>query len=388
MMMLPGLNIGISVFTVRGGHILNNGVNQNLAFLAMLLRAHPGVGQVYLLDGGDAGVLPDGMAEAIPGIPLVKPQDVTHDLDVVIEMGAQLPVEWMRRVRARGAKLVMFLAGHTFAGLAENPMFDRSGGLFINGTPWHEVWILPHHEYSCAPLLRTLMRVPVHVVPHIWSPVYLESQIAQVRAEGASFGFRPPGDAGDNSRSGWRIGIFEPNVSVVKNATIPMLACDKAFRDNPRAVDLMMVMNSFHMKEHRTFNSFATQLDLTRQGKATYEPRLPFVACMANHRLDAVVAHQWECGLNYAYYDALYGGYPLVHNSEFLRDARVGMFYPGFAASVGAAQILSAWQRCEPGFWADYSRCASAFLRGLAPDHLDNMSAFWRRLQAANKETP
>ena len=38
-----------------------------------------------------------------------------------------------------------------------------------------------------------------------------------------------------------------------------------------------MVMNTVQMKEHPTFNRFAINLDLTRDHKASYEPRVAFV---------------------------------------------------------------------------------------------------------------
>jgi hypothetical protein len=53
-----------------------------------------------------------------------------------------------------------------------------------------------------------------------------------------------------------------------------------------------------------------------------------------------VVTHHWENGLNYLYYDVLYGGYPLVHNSEFLAD--VGYYYESFDAEAGGEALIRA----------------------------------------------
>ena len=50
----------------------------------------------------------------------------------------------------------------------------------------------------------------------------------------------------------------------------------------------MMVMNSFHMKEHLTFFRFASNLDLTKHSKASYEPRVQFAQVMAVHRMVAI----------------------------------------------------------------------------------------------------
>jgi hypothetical protein len=332
------------------------------------------VGEVYLLNAGTTDLLPETLGFDTVDARLVRPGDVTFDIDLVIEMGVNLPVEWLRRVRALGARIVTFYVGNTYAAQAEGPIFGKGGGAFV-GTPWHEMWTLPQYMKTSAPLLATVGRVPVHALPHVWSPLFIDRDARAVAASGREFGFRHPGKG-----QGWRAAIMEPNISVAKACFIPMLVCDEAFRTEPDALASMMVMNSVHMKEHLTFNRFATHLDLTRAGKASYEPRLPFVQCMVEHRLDVVVSHQWENAQNYLYYDALYGGYPLIHNSDLLRDAGLGFHYPGFEAIKGAQALLQAWRQPEE-HWDAYRRNAAAFLRTLAPDDDRNARAFAERIE-------
>ena len=66
-------------------------------------------------------------------------------------------------------------------------------------------------------------------------------------------------------------------------------------------------------------NHFARALDIVNHGMATFEGRFAIYEYMA-HYGDGIVSHHWENGQNYLYYEALYGGYPLIHNSEFIRD--------------------------------------------------------------------
>lgn len=372
------IHVGISVFAVAGAHLWASGLNQNLAFLVMLLRQSEQIGRIVLLNGGDQEQLPEGLDFDGFDLPLVRPEDVTYELDLVIEMGAQLPLEWLRHVRALGTRIVTFFVGHTYADLGESPIFERHSGHIFNGTPRHEVWILPHHAKTCGPLLRTVTRVPIRVMPHIWAPNFIERRVRECEAAGYRFGFQPPTAGAE--RRGWRAAIFEPNISVVKNCVVPMLVCEETYRTEPSALELMMVMNSFHMKEHPTFNRFAINLDLTRRERASYEPRLDFADCMARHEMNMVVSHQWECGLNYLYYDALYGGYPLVHNSEYLQRAGVGLFYPGFEARAGASRLLDAWTQ-DAAYWADYAQAGRRLLARLAPDRTENVHAFMQCIE-------
>ncbi len=372
------LTVGISLFVSPNANIWSNGIQQNIAFLAQLLRLSPAVGKVYFLNGGDSDVFPAELELGGLSIPLVRPHEVTHDLDVVIEMGAVLPLEWMRHARACGVRFVSFGVGHTYHTLVESILFDKPPGIHVSDPALREeTWGLPHHSKSCAPLLRTLTRKPVVEMPHLWSPHFLEPRIRTAVEAGSRFGFQP--DPGDGGKRAWRVGIFEPNIGVVKNCTLPMLVCEHAYRAQPASLAGMMVMNSFHMKEHPTFLRFALRLDLTQHHKATYEPRIQFSDAMAHHRLDAVVAHHWECGLNYAYYDALHGGYPLIHNSEFLREKGMGFFYPDFSATRGGEALLAAWNQPRE-FWEDYRRRAAEYLKTLHPEHPDNIRIFTERL--------
>ncbi|MCM2552757.1 DUF2827 domain-containing protein [Burkholderia glumae] len=364
-------SVGISLFARDGQAIWENGIHQNIAFLAMMLERSDLVGPVYFLNGGDANTLPAGLELDGLGIPLVKPGDVTHELDVVIEMGAQLPVEWMRHVRARGTKCVAFHCGHTYSGLCETPIFEKPSGHIFNGTQFDEVWVLAKSKKIDVPLLRTLLRTSVHIVPHIWSPYFLERRVAGLNAEGATFGYRP-------GRRPWRLATLEPNISVVKSCHYPMLACEEFYRVHPGAMQHMFVVNAMHMRAHPTFVYFANSLDLVRQHKASFEPRLDLPGFMARHA-DAVVSHHWENGQNYLYYDVLYGGYPLIHNSTLIGDA--GYSYPDFDAAAAGRALLEAWLHHDERL-DDYRAKACRLLQSVSIDNRANLDAFASRLVA------
>ncbi|HDR9190917.1 DUF2827 domain-containing protein [Burkholderia vietnamiensis] len=363
--------VGISLFARDGQAIWENGIHQNIAYLAMMLKRSDRVGPVYFLNGGDANALPAGLELDGLDVPLVKPTDVTHDIDVVIEMGAQLPVEWLRHVKALGTKLVACYVGHTYSGLAETPIFGKPSGHVFNGTQFDEVWVLEKSQKIDVPLLRTLTRAPVHTMPHLWSPYFLDRRIAALASEGVTFGYRP-------GRRPWHLATLEPNISVVKSCHYPMLACDEFYRAHPDAVQHLFVVNSIHMKAHPTFVHFANNLELVRQQKATFEPRMDLPGFMARHA-DAVVSHHWENPQNYLYYDVLYGGYPLIHNSTLLGDA--GYYYPDFDSAAGGRALYDAWLHHDERL-DDYRAKAGRLLQAVSIDNPANLDAFVARLVA------
>ena len=75
------LSIGISIAPVEHFTIWSSGHNQNIAFLMQLLMRSPAVERLCLLNAGSLEVMPASMAFDRLPIPLVKPHEVTHDID-------------------------------------------------------------------------------------------------------------------------------------------------------------------------------------------------------------------------------------------------------------------------------------------------------------------
>jgi hypothetical protein len=325
------MRIGISVITRAGQNIWENGLGQNVVFLARLFQQLPFVGSVVLIDVGDQQVMPAQVDLNALGLRLMRAHEATDEVDVIIEMAGALDPQWLALQRARGKKVVYYCAGQPYAALIEPSVFDKPGH-FSRPDRCDEIWLLPEYQ-AFASFQRVLHRCPVRVVPYLWHPQFLQQRIAEVAQLGYRFGWQ----AGVQ-RAGLRVAIFEPNVSVAKTSSISMLACDEAYRADPGSVAMMNVLNTLHLKDHPTMLYFANQLDLVQQHKALFLGRHDIVGFMVQHA-DAVVSHQWTNDQNYSYLDALYGDYPLVHNSPWLQGFGVGYYYPGFEAAEGGRQL-------------------------------------------------
>jgi len=323
------MRIGISVITSAGQNIWSNGLGQNVIFLARLFRQLPFVKAVLFIDVGDQETLPPQVDMQALGLRLLRAREAGDEVDVIIELAGALDPQWLDLMRARGKKVVYACFGQPYVALIEPAVFDKPSPS-LRPQRCDEVWLLPK-DAAFAPMMRALHRCEVSIVPFIWEPYFLQRRIAEVMAAGQGFGYgRRPAD------TGLRVAIFEPNVSVVKTSSIPMLACDEACRADPGSVSFMHVLNTLHLKDHQTMLYLANSLDLVRQHKAVFHGRHDVVGFMAEHA-DAVVAHQWQNDQNYAYLDVLYGDYPLVHNSPWLKDA--GYYYPGFDAAEAGRQL-------------------------------------------------
>nr|WP_062605465.1 DUF2827 domain-containing protein [Caballeronia calidae] len=370
------MRVGISVVTHHGQNIWQNGLGQNVIFFAEVLQKLPFVESVSLIDVGDQNAMPPQVATASKGLHIMCIQEATDAVEVVFEMGGALDTQWLDLMRARGKKVVYYCCGQPYVGLVEAPVFDKPLH-FMRPERYDEVWLMPKDRLS-VPMMRTLHRCDVHLIPFIWHPQLLERRIAEVNEHGLTYGYQKRTDValqGPPHTQGFRVAMFEPNISVVKTSSIPMLVCEEAYRADPSSVSHMHVLNTLHMKDHPTLTYMANSLNIVKDSKATFHGRNDIAGFMAQFA-DAVVSHQWGNDQNYLYLDVLYGGYPLVHNSQWL-DA--GYYYPGFNAQEGGRQLLRAAREHDASL-ADYRQRAQRVIDAVNPFNQANLHAFADRL--------
>ena len=367
------MRIGLSVLTRAGQSLWENGIGQNVLFLANLLKNAPLVEGVYLLDCGDQGALPGDAPAEFRSLPLVPLGNADDLVDVTIEIAGGLEMEWVKRFRARGGKTVCYVCGQPYAALIEFSVFNRPG-YWSDPTRADEIWILPK-DRAFAPMLRTMHRCPVQIVPYLWAPNVLEHSIAAARLEGLEFGYRP-GSGG--VKSGARIGIFEPNLSPIKTSVISTMICDALNRETGTIIEGVNLYNGAHMQEHTTFEFFHNSLSLQAEKKFTVYGREYFVRAMSK-ACNVVVSHQLKCEQNYLYLDALYGDYPLVHNSRLFAD--VGYYFDDCDIAAGVNQLRYACLTHDDNL--EYYRARSrAEMDRLSPNNPINITAYIRKLIA------
>jgi hypothetical protein len=373
-----GLTVGVTFFVHdKPRAIWINGGFQHCVFLVRALENCPSVDRVIAVNGGD-GERPDP-AMCVDDWEFVRFDEVADELDVYIECGAQIPKEHEQRVHANGGVVIGYRFGNSFVLDGEKLVrgsalqqiihqLDAEKGLFsdaaqelrkrlqrlggdqgiFNGTQFDAIWSNAQHMDTNASYWEACYRCPVACMPHVWDPTFIDRAISEL-PEDIEFRYRP----GTRPKS---IAIFEPNFNIVKLCHIPILTCELVYRDHPELIDKVWATNTDKLRSQLTFKRFHAALDIGHEKAAdghnvlTCETRwiLPFF--MARHA-DIVVTHQWENALNYVYYEALYGRYPLVHNSHLLPEG-VGYRYHGFDAHDGAKALLEVlrwhdWRRNE-----------------------------------------
>lgn len=327
--------MGITISIKEDGDLafFSNGLRQNVVFLYHLFKASPNCERVYLVSQNppspkigkrDFGV--DWKNDLFPIA------EVAEELDYLISLGSALEISTFKALRERGVKVINYKGGNGAvismeASVADPPRKDAES--YSDYDCYDAIWMTPQHMHTYAGWCRTIYRCPVYEVPQVWNPLF--SSVLEYR-ETIKYGYSPPS-------KDWRIAVMDPNITVMKTSHMPMLVTEAAYRKKPSAINHMFVAGARRFADHQHFKRFCNLMRLHQEGKLSVEDRFIGWIFIAQHA-DAVVTHHWENGLNYLYYEVLYGGYPLIHNSEFLRD--YGYYYPAFDVDAGADALIRA----------------------------------------------
>jgi hypothetical protein len=323
------LKVGVTAFSALEPHqaLWSSGINQNIVYLALLFQRLPEVELSALVSCPPCGAETHPLAD-LYGLPTLQLEDAVQTLDVMIELGARPDTAFSGPFRARGGKFVSYMAGNAmimnFEELANNVRY----GDFVNEVGFDAAWVTPQHWRTNRSYVAITRTPNVECAPHIWHPLCLTQSAFRL---GVNAFYRPP------AGKGWRIGVFDPNINVVKTFHLPLLVCEEAYRRRRELIDRVLLFSANHLMGNTHFEQFCGALDISRDNRVFAEARFPVAQMLGSH-IDAVVTHQWENALNYLYWDILYLGWPLIHNSPEFEDA--GYYYPAFDPQTGG-EVLS-----------------------------------------------
>ena len=360
------LKIGITIhLRDENQSVWENSVHQTAMFLSMALNNIPFVKKVVFVNCGAVNSPTSGVLKFSTG-EVIAPQDAHDALDLVIEVGAQLPLEWIQNFSARGGKVVAYRLTNDLVIDFERMAFALPASLTFQGAKYDAIWTTSSFEQVCKSYYKHGFGAAVSSVPSIWSPLLVNGYSEELSTE---FAYKPGSQR-------WRVGILEPNLCSTKTCHLPLLIADQAHRKDTRMIDSALVFNTLAVKDHESFIKFANSLDLVNQGIATFEGRLP-IHMILGPLVDAVISHQWLNDENHLYYEALYGGFPLIHNSDFLGDC--GYRYNTFDCVDGGLSFLQAFREHDKNL-AEYRKQADMFLAKMNPDAPEIIDAYAKNI--------
>jgi hypothetical protein len=199
-----------------------------------------------------------------------------------------------------------------------------------------EIWVIPSYAHSLEYISLTRAK-PAYIVPHLWSPQFISETVVRFNKktkEDLVYDYA--------KHTGTKIDILivEPNVALFKNAWIPIMAAEKLHTMRPDLIENVYV---FNFPEHT--NSYNMIDNLSVGSKIRKFKRLPMPDIMTHFNdkrtFPVFLCHHILNSLNYVYYEALYYGWTLVHNSDDLDGC--GYYYPENDLTACANAILNAY---------------------------------------------
>ena len=337
------MNIGITVNIAKENQSLfSNGVIQNAIFLVKLFRqaGH----NAYLVNASEIQAPYTNKVEwDCTKIPTLDWSAAQKKTDVLLLVGVIYDRKSIEEYKAlnKNNKVIYYVAGNKYIIDMEGIMFnleDRQSGYDLD---IDELWVLPHHWNTCKDYLRVLYNLDeskVKQVPFVWDPMLLDKHTAKYtnQPDKELNEKMMPIYLPNKDNANKTISVFEPNLNVVKWSMIPTLIMEDYYR-NGGDFNKINLFGSKKLIESELYKSLLSKMDMFMKDpvKINILPRVEIVIALTN--TDVVVAHQWENQLNYAYLDALYLNFPLVHNSPMIKDA--GYYYPEFNIEEGRKQL-------------------------------------------------
>lgn len=257
-------------------------------------------------------------------------------LDLAFEIGQIISIKQRKSLAQLGAKMITLHCGNQLIMDMELLFYGdgkETGKRHISHIT-DDVWIIPQHAHQLT-YMEVLTEARVSVCPCIWEPSFLPKEHKN------SMKFRKTPN----------IYVMEPNLSVVKNALIPIAIIEALHRESPELFNQAYIVNGMKIHNHPYFlNNIASNFHSTNAKisgeKVFFTPRASLEDAFTHY--DILLSHHWRNELNYLSFEALYYNIPLVHNSFAMKS--VGFFYPDFDVRIGKESLTKALTEYKANF--------------------------------------
>ncbi len=364
------INIGITVNIKEGENIWINGIVQNVVNFALLLKNSPQNYNVNILNTSEKNKL----GYNIKDITIHPIKDKIKDLDILFILGSQILDEDYEYLKSIGCKIVFYSCGASYILEMQNILFAKKEKerAFYKHKP-DEIWVIPQNYKTNKYYFETIHNVEVKKVPFIWSSVFLDYILDNTNIDAH---YHP-------SKEKKRISCFEPNIDVVKFSMYNILIVEQAYRENKDLIKHFYVTNTTDkMRESKLFINIVQNFDITKDKIMTFETRYRMPYFLSEYT-DIVVSYQWENPLNYAYLDALYLNYPLVHNAHMIKES--GYFYNEFNVKQGKQKLLEALTKHDDNI-EEYNKRSQETLNRFLPTNEESINTYDKMIKKLLKK--
>ena len=194
-------------------------------------------------------------------------------------------------------------------------------------------FLSPHYKFQ-EQYLKTSQSENTKILPYIWDPKFVSEKASS----------RGIIDLSYVRTKKLNIAILEANLNISKNYFIPLWSVKEILKKEKEMFDRFIFFGTNVNDDNKKViknrilkdSVFKNNLD-----KLIFDPR-GNICDILNQDNPLILSHQHLNSLNYVYLEALYFGYPLVHNSDDIKD--FGYYYQEFNNIDAADQCILASQ--------------------------------------------
>jgi hypothetical protein len=356
--------------------LFSNGIVQNGYFLHQCLEAMGYTCQFLCGEPNPSAFEHDGLSvkQITTNPSIFNPSDY----HTIITVTRRISPEIYALCNDHKVGVASLVCGNCYVMDQEDFVKDRTDGTstFLGGSRNIDIqWVIPSYHHSLE-YLQLIRKKPAVLVPHLWHPSILNHYTPRLLKKPCSALFF---DATKPVHKKINIVIMEPNMSTMKTAWMPILACEKLNIQHPELIEHVFV---FNYPSHKNAWDMIECLTVSSKVRKFNRKSVAEIMLHFNSQSDCFpifLSHQMLNSLNYIYYELLYYGYPLVHNSPDLDGC--GYMYPENHISKCAEQILLA-HRTHNSTLEVYKANATRYLNRVDPFDVEVQAAFESRMAA------
>jgi hypothetical protein len=307
-----------------------NGINQNAIYLANLLKE---IGySVHLIHSLEEE---SNDINGIKALTLKKSYNIPYSL--VIQLGFTVTKKMFDNFKKKKSdvKMVAYQCGNYLIVDMESILFDATPARTISqedefvdpAQKPHQIWSIPQMEKTNLEYYSFIQnQSKATVVPFIWESMSVEEKCKEYDLD-----IYTP-------RKIEKLGIMEPNLSVMKNTLIPIAVVEKEYKEF-KNLNAVMMIGAERIKKSQRLLQILKKTNLLKDNIITADARINTVQALKNY-IDIVFSWQWENNLNYLWLDVAWLGFPIIHNGNLCQD--IGYYYPDFNISAGQKELHKA----------------------------------------------
>ena len=262
------------------------------------------------------------------------------DYHTIITVTRGLTTEEYMAFKKAKVHIVAFVCGnqvmHHMEDFVRGPITPGTSTYIGKSAMSDEIWLIPSYEHS-REYISVVRSKPVFLVPHLWSPLFIKNH-AETTFKSSELSLFYDGLLHTGKKID--IIILEPNFALFKNAWLPLVSSEKLFQEDNNLIENVYV---FNFPSHGCSRSMTEDLSVSKKIRYFKRLAMPEIMLHFNKKgtFPIILSHQVLNSLNYLYYEALFYGWPIVHNSADLDGC--GYFYPENDIGACARAIKEAY---------------------------------------------